>query len=195
MSNEIEKRKYEELKAMFEPEDFEFLQNNLDSDDPEVREKIAEIYARNNYFAKLFSNEYLLSEESLLDMAKKGPTQKAVAQTFLGRMIDNEGHWDVPDYRYPFLEVNKKESGTTNNDLLLSGLGWLRMGGYNEYTKFIDGNKYCLIHLNPDSESLTITKDGTSFELSYNDIFAILQKCRETGMSKPPTVDELFFGK
>ena len=192
MSNEIEKRKFEELKAMFEPEDFEFLQNNLDSDDPEVREKIAEIYARNNYFGKLLSNKFFFSEENLLNMATKGPTQKAVVQHLLGRMLDNEDHWDVPDYRYASMEVHKDEAGLTYNDLYLGALGWHQVDSEDVFTKFVGDRKDCRIHFNTPEQKITIEKDGFLFDLDYLELFALLQKARELGMSKPPTYQEIF---
>jgi len=177
------------LIALIPEKERQFIKDNKNSKDPEIRSKINDIFIKYGVIEELFNpSEYFLSEENLLEFAKKGPEQKATAQFFLGRMIDNEGYWDVPDYRYPDLELDQQNKTSTHNDLFLLINSWNPKVGDEIYDIIYEGrniNNTTTIKINSSDNIVTFNKDNVDINISFDEIFGIFQKCRELGMKKP----------
>lgn len=196
MDEKVVNKTLEELKKIFTDEELEFIVKNHKSSDPEIIKQLADIYYRTGYLNKMFSKDsYFNSEEYLLEMAKKGPEQKAVAQSLLGRIIDNEGYWDVPDYRDPWLEYNILHDNTTLNDYRLSGEDWF-ICGENKYRYKVpaesamnDPNVDSVMSFDRDKQVVSITGNNYTLNLPFDTVYAMLQKCRELGMPEPPAAD------
>ena len=188
--NKNKEEAIDKLIAMIPEKECQFIKDNKNSKDPEVRSKINDIYIKYGVVEEMFNpSGYLLSEENLLEWAKDGPEAKAAAQFFLGRMIDNENYWDVPDYRYPNIELDKIEKMPTDNDLRIMKSGWSsRKPDADNEEKFIGygNNEGGTLKFLTKEEVVSISKDGVNINLTYNEIFSILQKCRELGMKEPP---------
>jgi len=187
--NKNKQEAIDKLIALIPEKERQFIKENKSSEDPAIKSRIVDIYVKYGIANEILNpSGYFLSEENLINFAKKGPEQKATAQFFLGRMLDNEGYWDVPDYRYPDLELDKNNNNTTNNDIFLRLNSWIqRLGGF-DYDVIFEGrgiNENAKIKFNSSANIVTFEKDNTEINISFDEIFGILQKCRELGMTKP----------
>lgn len=187
--NKNKQEAIDKLIALIPEKERQFIKENKNSKDPEIRGKINDIYIKYGVIEEMFNpSGYLLSEENLLEWAKEGPEAKAAAQFFLGRMLDDEGYWDVPDYRYPNLELDRINKNPTYNDLRIMVSGWSsRKPDADNEVKFVGygNNEGGTMKFLTKEEIVSISKDGVSINLTYNEIFSILQKCRELGMNEP----------